>query len=125
MRSEKVQILTVLPRRFGASNYMVCKAKELVKLKGILSTPNPRHGHALAVETTDLVQRFYESDEVSRIMPGKKDYVSVRQLEKRVHIQKRLYWAICERFTSCSRRSSHHSLLASQDSPSFIQSIVF
>ena len=98
-RSEKVQILTVLPRswsirqvqeEFGASNYMVRKAKELVKQKGILSTLNPRHGHALAVETTDLVQRFYESDEVSRIMPGKKDYVSVRQAEKRVHIQKRL-----------------------------------
>jgi len=44
-----------------------------------LSTPNPRHGHALAVETTDLVQCFYESDEVSQIMPGKKDCVSVRQ----------------------------------------------
>ena len=43
------------------SNYMVQKAKELVKQKKILSTPNPRHGHALAVETTDLVQRFYES----------------------------------------------------------------
>jgi len=98
-RSEKVQILTVLPsswsirqvqEEFGASNYMVRKAKELVKQKGILSTPNPRHGHALAVETTDLVQSFYESDEVSRIMPGRKDYVSVRQAEKRVHIQKRL-----------------------------------
>ena len=46
---------------------MVCKGKELVKQKGILSTPNPGHGHALAVETTDLVQRFYESDEVSEI----------------------------------------------------------
>ena len=57
------------------SNYMVQKAKELVKQKRILSTPNPRHGHALAVETTDLVQRFYES---SRIMPGKKDNVSGR-----------------------------------------------
>ena len=86
----KVQILTVLSRswriqqvqeEFGASNYMVCKAKELVKQKGILSTPNPRHGHALAVETTDLVQCFYESDEVSRIMSGKKDCVSVRQAE--------------------------------------------
>jgi len=95
----KVQILTVFSRswsmqqvqeEFGASNYMVCKAKELVKQKGTLSTQNPRHSHALAVETTDLVQRFCESDEVSQIMPGKKDCVSVRQAEKRVHIQKRL-----------------------------------
>ena len=73
-RSEKVQILKVLSRtwsirqvqeEFGASNYIVRKAKELVKQKEILSTPNPGHGHALAVETTDLVQHFYESDEVS------------------------------------------------------------
>jgi len=61
---------------------MVCRAIELVKQKGILSAPNPRHGHALAVETTDLVQHFYESDEVSRIMPGKKDYVSGRLRNK-------------------------------------------
>ena len=96
-RSEKVQILTVLPKswttrkvqdEFGASTYMVRKAKELVKQKGVLSTPNPKPGHALAVETTALVQSFYESDEVSRMMPGKKDYVSVRQAEERVHVQK-------------------------------------
>ncbi len=53
-KSEKVQILTVLPKswtvrkvqsEFGASNYMVRRAKELVKQKGILSTPNPKPGH--------------------------------------------------------------------------------
>ena len=77
-RSEKVLVLTVLPKswtikkvqeEFGATSYMVRKAKELVKQKGILSTPNPKPGHTLPVETTDLVQSFYESDEVSRTMP--------------------------------------------------------
>ena len=94
--SEKVQVLTVLPKRWsvrkvqsecGASNYMVQKAKQLVKQKGILSTPNPRTGHGLAVETLDVVRRFYESDEVSRVMPGRKNFVSVRQAGGRVHIQ--------------------------------------
>lgn len=61
---------------------MIRKAKVLVKQKGILSTPNPRHGHTLAEETSDLVRSFYESDDLSRMMPGKKDYVSVRQGEK-------------------------------------------
>ena len=98
-RSDKVLVLTVLPKswtirkvqeEFGASNYMVRKAKELVKEKGILSTPNPKPGHALPAETTDLVQSFYECDEVSRMMPGCKDFVSVRQAEGRVHVQKRL-----------------------------------
>jgi hypothetical protein len=34
--------------------------------------------HSLPSETTDLVTHFHESDDVSRIMPGKKDFVSVR-----------------------------------------------
>ncbi len=80
-RSEKVQVLTVLPKtwsirkvqdEFGAPNYMVWKAKDLVKKKGILSTPNPKPGHVLATETAELVQSFFESDEVSWMLPGKK-----------------------------------------------------
>ena len=35
-------------------------------------------------ETTDLVHAFYEDDEYSRQLPGKKDYVSIR---KDVHKQ--------------------------------------
>ena len=57
---------------------MVRKAKELVKQKGILSTPNPKPGHELPEETVHLVQSFFESDEIRRTMPDKKD-VSVRQ----------------------------------------------
>ena len=69
---------------------MAQKAKDLVKEKGILTTPNPKLGHPLAPKTADLVCGFYESDDVSRIMPGKKDFASVKQGEQRVHIQKRL-----------------------------------
>ena len=98
-RSEKVQILTILPcswsirkiqAEFGVSNYMARKAKELVAEKGVLSTPNPKPGHSLPSETVDLITNFYESDDVSRIMPGKKDFVSVKSSDGRVHIQKRL-----------------------------------
>ena len=35
-------------------------------------------------ETTDLVHTFYEDDEYSRQLPGKKDYVSI---QKDVHKQ--------------------------------------
>ena len=51
--------------------------------KGILATPNRKLGHPLAPKTADLVCGFYESDDVSRIMPGKKDFVSVKQSEQR------------------------------------------
>ena len=69
---------------------MARKSKELVKEKGILSTPNPKPGSSLPQETTELVTQFYESDDISRVMPGKKDFVSVRKEGRRVHVQKRL-----------------------------------
>ena len=98
-RSEKVEVLTVLPKswpvrrvqdEFGASNYMVRTAKQLVKQKGILSTPNLKQGHALSAEVVSMVAEFYDSDEVSRVMPGKKEFVSVRVGANRIHVQKRL-----------------------------------
>ena len=98
-RSEKIQIL-ILPKswpirklqeEFNTSNFMARKAKQLVKQKGILSTPYPKHGHTLSQTTVDLVCTFYESEDVllSRMMPSK-DYVSVRTSDGRVHAQKKL-----------------------------------
>lgn len=98
-RSEKIQILTVLPKswsvkriqeEFDATNFMAQQAKELVKNKGVLAIPDLKRGHALAEQTVHLVHSFYQSDEVSRVMPGRKNYVSVREGEGRVHVQKRL-----------------------------------
>lgn len=98
-RKEKVQILTILPMEwtlnkitseFGATNYMAREVKQLVKEKGIMSTPDPKPGKVLSHTTADLVKAFYNDDEVSRPMPGKKDFVSVKSTEGRVHIQKRL-----------------------------------
>ena len=98
-RSEQVQILTVLPRswarkriqsEFGVTDYMARKSKQLVKEKGVLSTPDPKPGPSLPASTVKLVAEFYESDEISRTMPGKKDFVSIRQGSKRVQVQKQL-----------------------------------
>ena len=95
-RSEFLQILTVLPKswsvqrimkEFGTSKRMAKRAKDLVDEKGILSTPNTKVGKSLPNATVQLVQDFYSGDEVSRAMPGKKDYVSVG---RKVHRQKQL-----------------------------------
>ena len=69
---------------------MVRKAKNLVKELGILATPNPKLGNTLNPQTALHIQQFYESDDISRLMPGRKDFVSVKQGKQRVHIQKRL-----------------------------------
>lgn len=98
-RSEKVQVLTVLPKswsmkrietEFEATNYMVRKAKKLVEDKGILSTPNQKAGRTLPASVVDNVRAFYCSDSTSRLMPGMKDYVSVNVDGQRQKIQKRL-----------------------------------
>ena len=79
-RSEQLQILTVLPRswtrkqiqsEFGVSDYMARKCKQLVLEKGILSSPDPKPGPSLPSETVEIVTNFYQSDEISRTMPGK------------------------------------------------------
>lgn len=86
-RSEKITILTLLPQswslkkieeEFGVSNYMARKVKDLVKEKGILSTPNPKPGKMITNVIAQLVVNFYSEDDVSRMMPGKKDFVTIR-----------------------------------------------
>ena len=69
---------------------MARKANNFVKEKGVLETTNPKLGHPIAPKTADLSRGFYESDDVSRVIFGKKDFVSVKQGEQFVHIQKRL-----------------------------------
>ena len=66
---------------------MVRTARELKKVSGILSKPSPKRGKKLSPETVALIVQFYEDDEYSRQMPGKKDSVSIAKNE---HKQKRL-----------------------------------
>ena len=98
-RSEQMQILTVLPEswsinkiseEFRVSNYMARAVKKLVKEKGVFSSPNPRPGRPLSDSMIKEITNFYASDEISRLMPGKKDCVSVIVEGKREKIQKRL-----------------------------------
>ena len=59
-------------------NFMAWTAKKLVREKGIFSTPNPKPGHSITQTKVDLVVSLYESDESSQLMPGMKDFVSVK-----------------------------------------------
>ena len=95
--SVRVQILTILPKswsiqkiqtEFEASNFMARKAKQRVKDKGILSSPDLQPCHHVSKDALAEVARFYESDEHSRCMPGKKDFVSVQSYHGRIHVQK-------------------------------------
>ena len=98
-RSEQIRILTIFARNmsirgmmseFSCSQRMAVQAKNLEKENGMLSSPNPKQGKILPDEVKSTVTEFYRSDEVSRIMPGKKDCVVVRNEHGKDKIQKRL-----------------------------------
>ena len=97
--SEKVQVLTVLPQswsirriqeEFGATYRTARLSKQLAASEGIMATPNARLGKVLPKAVEEKVVAFYLSDNVSRMMPGSKDYVSMYIHGKKERVQKRL-----------------------------------
>ena len=81
-------MLTVLPKswsvkkvqqEFGVSEYLARQSKKLVEERGILSLPGPSRGPSLPPEAVVVVCSFYESNDISHVMPGKKDFVSVKK----------------------------------------------
>jgi hypothetical protein len=71
---------------------LVLQISKLVSENRVLSTPNPKPGRSLSQTTQDIVVNFYVNDESSRLMPGKKDCVSVKTAEGRETVQKRLIY---------------------------------
>jgi hypothetical protein len=77
---------------FGASRYLVDKARKWRKMFGILpDVPTYSKGSKISASISREVQSFYENDENSRMCPGKADCVSVKNSDGvKEHIQKRL-----------------------------------
>lgn len=85
-KKKKMVLLTCLPqnwsvrkimREFNAPNYMVRQSKKILREKGILEGPNSKPGKTLPMQTVGIVHSFYQSDEISRAMPGIKDFVTI------------------------------------------------
>ena len=66
------------------------KAKKLTADNGIL-TPNLKKGKTLDSEIENLVKKFYLDDENSHMIPGMKDFISVKKDDgRREHVKKKL-----------------------------------
>ena len=98
-RSQKLTILRIfaeawsqrtIMEKFGCSQRMAAQAKHLAIEKGVLSTPNPKVGRGWEPDTAESVKKFYYKDEISRVMPGKRDCVTIFQNREKKKIQKRL-----------------------------------
>ena len=64
---------------FNISEYLVRKTTEIKNQHGILTLPGFKSRKLISEKTIELVISFYEDDEWSRMMPGRKDYVSITQ----------------------------------------------
>ena len=81
---EKVKILNLAPEswstsktcnEFDVSKYLVKKARKLKNSKGMFVEPEKKKGNVLSDKTKLKVLEIFESDEFSRMCPGKKDCV--------------------------------------------------
>ena len=96
---KKIQILTLSPftinktmEFFNASKRMVRKSRKLKEEIGILpEIPSISKGVVITNEQKSIVEKFYESDEISRCCPGMKEYLTIRNADgEKVKEQKRL-----------------------------------
>ena len=108
-RNEKISILTILVDNlpnaqiqhfFETTRYMVEKAVEIKKQKGILGVPEKNSGRQINAELKARIIIYYSDDTFGniRMLPGKKDFVSVK---KGVHVQKRLLLCNLREFYQC------------------------
>ncbi|XP_071578919.1 uncharacterized protein [Temnothorax nylanderi] len=107
-RQFKFKILTIfadwsygeIQKHFiGASKHMISMVKKSVEEKGILSSPNRKSGKTLHQDVVQQVLHFYESQEISREMPGQKDCITIRNGDEKMKVQKRL--------VLCNLREAH------------------
>ena len=98
-KGEQISLLSLAPKswtiqkvieEFGVTEYMVKKARKLQAEKGILPVVPTRKGHTLSNDTVKQVLDFFYDDEISRLMPGSKDFKSVKEDGARIQKQKRL-----------------------------------
>ncbi|KAK3928964.1 Protein translocase subunit, partial [Frankliniella fusca] len=87
-RAKKMQIISLLPdswgvkriqKEFNVSKALIRKAKKLTTEQGLMPDPPLRSGRPVPNETKDKVIEWYEDEENSRMLPGKKDYVIIRE----------------------------------------------
>ena len=78
---KKLQILSLSPftiektvEKFNTSHRMVKKSRHLKNMYGILpEIPPMSKGKIITNEMKNVVEGFYDGDDVSRLFPGKKD----------------------------------------------------
>lgn len=115
----KLGLLTVLPKNwssrkiattFETSRYLAQKSKEHREKYGILPESCARIGRTLSDNVIAEVKNFYNSDEVSRPMPGKKEVVSMTVDGQSIKVQKRLLLLDLKALYALFKASHDHNI---------------
>lgn len=98
--NDKYRILTTLPKswpvvkiqkEFSVLRFVADRAKKLQDELGIMTVPPKKLGsRTLKEETLTQVHDFFQSDEISRVCPGKRDYVMITDGDIEIALQRRL-----------------------------------
>ena len=114
---EKIQILTLAPKSwsiakviqfFDVTKYQVLESRKLLDSRGILALPDAKRGSGISDEVIKDVLLFYQDDEFSRLMPGKKDCVSIG---RNIHEQKRLLLCnLNELYSAFKKKHPNHKI---------------
>lgn len=98
-KAQKISLLTLAPEswsitktatEFGVTEYIVRRSRELKNEQGILPDIVHAKGKPISQQTVKDVTAFYNEDDISRMMPGSKDYKSVKEGGIKLHKQRRL-----------------------------------
>ena len=115
-KDKLVQLLTLKPQSwsiakttsfFSVTPHFVETAVKVKNETGILSMPQKKKREGLSQSVIDKVVAFYESQENGRILPGKKDYISVsKNVHKQIHLLhcnlKEFHQQFCSEFDEIS-----------------------
>lgn len=102
---DKYRILSVLPKswspykvqqEFNVSYHLAQSVTRVVAECGILSMPPPKSGKKLEDSTIELIDRFYNSDDISRMQPGMRDFVTVRVDGIKTTVTKYIFLTVSE-----------------------------
>ncbi len=98
-KRKQISLLSLAPKswsysrivaEFGVTEYMAQRVRKLQDEHGILPEVPIKKGKNISENTIKKVLNFFYEDDVSRLMPGSKDYKSVKEGGRRVQKQKRL-----------------------------------
>lgn len=104
---QKCYVLSVLPRSWtiqqiinhvGVTRALAEATKKLVTEKGVLQMPPPRvRSSPIDSNALKTMNEFYNSDEISRLMPGMKDCITIKADDEKKKV--RIYQVLKNNFS--------------------------